>query len=52
MEEIEKLELMLNELKNKFHDQERRLEVLAESNKTIETETKLIIKELQELLND
>lgn len=51
MEEIEKLELMLNELKNKFHDQERRLEVLAESNKTIETETKLIIKELQELLN-
>lgn len=52
MDEIEKLELMLNELKNKFHDQERRLEVLAESNKTIETETKLIIKELQELLND
>ena len=43
---------MLNELKNKFHDQERRLEVLVESNKTIETETKLIIKELQELLND
>jgi len=52
MDEIEKLELMLTELKKKFHDQERRLEVLAESNKTIETEMKLVINEIQELLND
>jgi hypothetical protein len=43
---------MLNELKNKFHDQERRLEVLVESNKTIETEIKLVINEIQEILND